>query len=381
MKLTRRRAIEGSLASLAGGAALAAPTLISAQSPDLKAIAERHMKREIDAGNVPGIGWSIGNTKETLAEGAVGLRVVSPAIPVDPSTRFAIASVSKQFTAVCVYMLHEQGALSLDAPLSTYLPEYRLADKVTLRQMLRMSSGLPSDMDVCEAAVGERMDEKTLVEKLNSLELESKPGEHFHYNNCAYDLAGAVVVKVSGMSFARFIDERICKPLGMTVTYQLGTSTDPDFAEGYARDDKGGWKPEPLTRGDKIFASGNLASNPSDIQRWNRAMLNATLLSRKSMTEIFTVAPLSSGAKAIYGSGWFIEPNGVIWHGGTLYGYGAANVLIPVTGHAFALLGNTAPRTLWNPWEVARAIYNEAKLGPPLSDFAPIIGSTLPGKG
>ena len=382
LRLTRRQAIVGSLAGLAGGASLTTPALVSAKSADLQAVAERIMKREIDEGNVPGSGWSIGNTRETLAEGAVGLRVVDPAVPVDVATRFALASVSKQVTAACLYLLHEQEALSLDAPLSKYLPEYRLAGEVTLRQVLRMSSGIPSDMEVCEAAIGDRMDEMTLIEKLNALERESRPGEHFSYNNCAYDLAGAVVVRVSGMSFARFVEERICKPLGMTSTYQLGMAADPDFAEGYGHGPDGkGWKREPLSRADKTFASGNLASNPSDMQRWNRAMLNATLLSKKSMAEMFTVAPLSSGAATIYASGWFIEPGGMIWHGGTLDGYGNANVLVPATGHALVLLGNTAPRTRWKPWEVARDIYNEAKLGPPLREFAPIIATTLPKKG
>jgi CubicO group peptidase (beta-lactamase class C family) len=166
----------------------------------------------------------------------------------------------------------------------------------------------------------------------------------------------------------------------MASTYQLGTRTDPDFAQGYAPDDKG-WKPAPVNEADKTFASGNIASNASDMQRWNRALLNATLLPRKSLEEMFMVAPLSSGAKAIYASGWFVEPGGPVWHGGALDGYGTANMLVPATGHAITLLGNMGPGKRWKPWEVAREIYNTAKLGPALPAFMPIVATTVPKKG
>jgi D-alanyl-D-alanine carboxypeptidase len=387
--LTRRQAIKSSLAGLAGGAVLTIPprARVFAQSSatpfsaEQRAVAERILKREVDSGIVPGIGWSIGNAKEILAEGGVGLKVVSPAAPVSAATRFALASVSKQFTAACVYLLRDQGKLSLDAPLSDYLPDYRYASKVTLRQILQMRSGISSDMETCEAPIGNRLDDTVVVDHLNRMEPDFPPGAHFAYCNCGYDLAGALVARLSGMPFSRFIEEHIFKPLGMSSSYQLGTRNDPDFAEGYKKDGNG-WKPEPATAADKVFASGNLASNVSDLQRWDRALLNASLLPRKSLDEIFTVPTLSSGAKTIYASGWFVEPGGVIWHGGDLLGYGTANVLIPASGHALVLLGNTsgAPSARWKPWEVAREIYNAAGLGPALPPFLPIVGTTVPKK-
>ena len=119
--LTRRQAIKRTLASLTGGVAMSIPALakVSAQSstppstpwgPEQRAAAERILQREVDSGNVPGIAWSIGNATETLAEGGVGLRVVSPAIPVDAATRCALASVSKQFAAASIYMLRDEAS-------------------------------------------------------------------------------------------------------------------------------------------------------------------------------------------------------------------------------------------------------------------------------
>lgn len=384
-KMTRRQVLKRSLAGVAGAAAMTLPPLgrVSAQASATlldagqKAAVERILQQEIDSGNVPGIGWSIGTAKELLAEGGVGLRVESPATPVEAATRFALASVSKQFTATCIYMLRDEGKLSLDAPLSDYLPDYRYAGKMTLRQVLTMSSGISQDTDACEAALGSRFDDTALIDNLNHMELEFPPGAHYAYSNCAYDVAGAVVAKLSGMTFTQFVEERIFKPLGMTSSYQLGTRTDANFAHGYAPDGKG-WRQAPLTEADKTFASGNLASNPADMQRWDRALLNATLLPRKSLEEMFTAAKLTSGAKTIYASAWFVEPNGAIWHGGALDGAGTANVLVPATGHAIVLLGNTAPGERWQPWIVAREIYNAAKLGPTLAEFQPLSHTSVP---
>ena len=183
---------------------------------------------------MPGIAWSIGNATETLAEGGVGLRMVSPAAPMGGATRCALASVSKQFAAASIYMLRDEGKLSLDAPLASYLPAYRDAGKMNLHQVLTMSSGISPDTDACEAPIGSRIDDTALIENLNRMALEFPPGAHFSYSNCAYDVAGAVVARLSGMPFVRFVEERIFKPLGMASSYQLGTRADPDFAEGYA---------------------------------------------------------------------------------------------------------------------------------------------------
>lgn len=386
-KFRRRHAIKSSIAGLAGAAALTMPTRASvwaqssaaAFSVEQRAIAERTLRHQVDSGIVPGIAWSIGNVREVLAEGAVGLKLLSPAAPVGATTRFAIASVSKQFTAACVYLLRDQGKLSLDAPLSQYLPDYGYASKVTLRQILQMRSGISSDMETCEAPIGGRLDDTVVVENLNRMKPDFLPGEHFAYCNCGYDLAGALVARLSGMSFARFIEEHIFKPLGMSSSYQLGTRADSDFAEGYKKEGNN-WVLEPATAADKVFASGNLASNVADLQRWDRSLFNATLFPRQTLQEIFTVPTLTSGARTIYASGWFVEPGGLIWHAGELLGYGTANLLVPATGHALVLLGNTAgaPNGPWKPWEVAREIYNAAGLGPALPAFLPIVGTTAP---
>lgn len=341
-----------------------------------RAIVERILQREVDNGIVPGIAWSIGDRSETLAEGAVGRRAVAPDSPMLLSTHCPLASVSKQFTAACVLLLRDDGRLSLDAPLSAYLPDYKYASRTTLRQVLTMTSGIPVDAS-CEAPVQDRVDDKTLVANLNDMKLDFEPGAHFAYSNCGYDLAGVVVARVSGMPFDRFIEERVFRPLAMSSSYMLGNHRETNFAEGYAAQG-GGWKPAPLTPGDRLYASGNLASTAGDMQRWNRAILNATLLPRATLKEMFTVPALGSAARSIYAAGLFIEPNGAIWHAGGLAGYGTVNILVPASGHAIVLLGNTMPHGRWKPWDVGREIYNALALGPAMAAFEQMRATTLP---
>ena len=312
---------------------------------------------------MPGIAWSIGNATETLAEGGVGLGN-SPATPMGAATRCALASVSKQFAVASIYMLRDEGKLSLDAPLAAYLPAYRDASKVTLRQLLTMSSGISADTDACEAPVGGRLDDTALIENLNRMALEFPPGAHFAYSNCAYDVAGAVVAKLSGMPFAHFVEARIFKPLGMASSYQLGTRADSDFAEGYSWDGKG-WKPAPAMAADRVFASGNLALNPGDMERWDRALLNATLPPRKTLDEMFTVDPLSSGARRSMPAAGSSSPTARSGMAGRSRVTVRRTYWCRPAATPWSSWATPTRRDRWRPWDVARKIYNEAKLGPP----------------
>ena len=335
------------------------------------------LRRLVENGAVPGVSYSIGNRTETLAEGAFGVRVVTPPAPMEAVTRCPLASVSKQFVSAGAYLLQQKGALSLDAPLSKYVPDYVHAEKMTLSQVLTMRSGIPADDEACEAAVDGKIDEESLIANLNKHKLDFPPGHHFAYSNCAYNLAGVVLARVSKMSYASFIEENFFKPLGITASYQLGSRDESNFAHGYAKEAHG-WKEEPVTRADKAFASGNLVSTPGDMQFWNRSLLNATLLSQETLRKMFTVPTVAGPAHTHYASGWFIEPSGVIWHAGTLAGYGTNNMLVRATGYAITLLSNTPQNDNWKPADVTIEMYNAASLGPKLPPLVKRVRTTAP---
>jgi D-alanyl-D-alanine carboxypeptidase len=342
-----------------------------------RAAAEKILQQLVDEGIVPGVSYSIGNANATLAQGAFGLRVLEPAARMEADTRSALASVSKQFAAAAIFLLRERGRVSLGAPLSNYLPGYVYARDMTLAQLLTMRAGVSADDEACEAPIDGRVDDRTLIANLNRHRLDFAPGSYFAYTNCGYDLIDVVVSRVSGMSYAQFLAKNFFEPLGMRASYVLGAKSDANFAQGYVREN-GRWQAAPTTVADRAFASGNLVSTPDDMQRWDRSLLNATILSRASLRKMFEVPTLVGRAHTHYASGWFIEPSGAIWHGGTLTGYATVNFLMPPTGYAIVLLSNTGPSDRWKPVETARDIYNAAALGPPIPPLLPRTPSTAP---
>lgn len=369
---------------------LAGVPLIGVVAPIVSATSERRslthsqidaieliLRRLVDSGAVPGISYSIGNKSDTLAEGAFGLRSIDPHVLMEVGTRCPLASVSKQFVSVGAYLLQQKGALSLDAPLSEYVPDYVHAKEMTLSQLLTMRSGIPADDEKCEAPVNGKFDAESSIANLNKQKLDFSAGHYFAYSNCAYNLAGIVLSRVAKMSYAQFTDENFFHPLGMRSSYLLGSREDTNFAQGYGQEPHG-WKPEPATAADKAFASGNLVSTPGDMQLWNRSLLNATLLSRETLQKMFDVPTAEGPAHTHYASGWFIEPSGVIWHAGTLAGYGTNNMLVPATGYAITLLSNTPQNDHWKPADVALDIYNAASLGPKLPPLLKRVRTTLP---
>lgn len=376
MNISRRR-----FAALLGGVPFATAAAAQAARAGLtnrqRAAVERLLSRLVDNEIVLGISYSIGDSRETIAQGAFGLRVLAPAARMQPATRCALASVSKQFAAAAIFLLQQRGRVLLDAPLSNYLPNYIYARDMTLGELLTMRAGVPADDAACEASVGGRIDDATLIANLNRHKLDFPPGNYFAYTNCGYDVVGAVVERVSGMNYARFIAENFFEPLGMRSSYALGSRAAADFAQGYAREG-GRWQPAPATTADRAFASGNLVSTAGDMQRWNRSLFDATILSRASLRKMFEVPTIVGRAHTHYAAGWFVEPSRAVWHAGTLAGYGTVNFLVPSTGYAIVLLSNTAPSDRWKPAETARDLYNAAALGPRLPPLLPRTRTTAP---
>ena len=208
MKSISRRRFVGMLAGVpflrVGLAPASATTERSSLERSKVEAAEFILRKLVDSGAVPGVSYSIGNRSETLAEGAFGLRVVEPRAPMETRTHCPLASVSKQFVSAGAYLLQQKGMLSLDEPLSKYLPDYVHAHEMTLSQVLTMRSGIPADDEKCEAPVDGKIDEASLLANLNKQKLDFEPGHYFAYGNCAYNLAGVVLARVSKMSYDRF---------------------------------------------------------------------------------------------------------------------------------------------------------------------------------
>lgn len=222
----------------------------------------------------------------------------------DADTRFRIGSVTKQFTAVCILQLAEQGKLKVEDTIRTYLPDYpkKTGDKVTLHQMLSHTSGIPSYTDD-EALMKARDKDHTPAQVLATFEdkpLHFEPGTKWEYSNSNYFLLGLVVEKVSGQTYERYLQDHVLGPAGMTRTSTIDAPDAPDTAVGYdtdAPDDGGGLKPAMAISMTLPFAAGALRSTVNDLLRWDRALAGTTLLSDASKAAQALVPMLLEGKR------------------------------------------------------------------------------------
>src|SRR5215472_7803736 len=171
-------------------------------SPAVKAQIDALVQKQITTGTTPGIAVAIAKNGQTIYENADGVRDISSKAPMLITTPQPIGSITKQFTAAAILMLQEQNKLSVDDKLSKYVPEYVDADKVTLRQMLNMVSGISdNDPTIYGDHLQQPITRKEMFANLNKLRLMWKPGTHMVYTNTNYNFLGLVVERVSGQPY------------------------------------------------------------------------------------------------------------------------------------------------------------------------------------
>jgi len=248
-------------------------------------------------------------------------------IPNQSDTKFRLGSISKQFTALLIVKLAEDGKLKLDVPITTYLPDYpkENGDKITIHQLLIHSSGIPNYTNAPGFFKDKARNPYTpteFVKTFSSLPLEFTPGEKFNYSNSGYFLLGYIVEKISGKTYEQYLQEVIFTPLKMVNSgYDHSDVILKNRAAGYEKQGK------KITNAAYLdmsipYAAGSLYSTVDDLYLWDQALYTNKLLSQKSIESLFK--PYIKAGGASYGYGWFVEEdeNGkTVGHGGGINGF------------------------------------------------------------
>ena len=286
---------------------------------------------------------------EVLLSQGFGQADVDRDVPNEPGTRFRIGSVTKQFTALAVLMLQEDGKLRVSDPVCTHLrdcpPAWRA---ITVEQLLTHTAGLWDYNDMTEAEVqryvaefGDRPTPEQLIQTFVGRPLEFAPGTRWKYNNCGYDLLGLLVERLSGRTYGQFLAERIFEPLRMSDTaYTPDQQLSGRDAVGYRN-----WTTPAETMPDAVnFASGGMYSTAPDLTRWNQFLLTGT----PAIVEPGTIAQLleprvDTGNGSRYGYGIetrVIGDTTIHFHGGILNGFRSHTETQPGTKLSIVILGN-----------------------------------------
>jgi len=260
--------------------------------------------------------------------------------------RYSIGSVGKQFTATAILMLAEEGRLSLDDPVSRFLPDLTRAKDVRIRQLLSHTSGYQDywPQDYVPPFMKRETTAAAILDRWAKRPLDFAPGSQYQYTNTAYVAAGLVVEKASGMPLMDFLERRVFRPLDMRSVLDIDrgrlTESDPT---GYQRFGLGPLRVAPKEGKGWLFAAGELAMTAEDLAKWNAGVIGRRLLKPASYAEQQTAVLLTSGVASAYGLGVSVaNVNGhrTIGHGGEVSGFTTTNAIFPDDRAAVSVLVN-----------------------------------------
>jgi D-alanyl-D-alanine carboxypeptidase len=283
---------------------------------------------------------------------AYGSATLDPSVAATATTRYAIDSVTKEFTAAAILLLAEQGKLSLDDPLRKWFPRLGAASAVTLRQLLTQTSGIRDywPQDFLTPEMTRPITVAALIEQWARRPLDFEPGTDWQYSNTNYVLAGAVVERVAGEPLFTFFQHRLFQPLHMARVADYVDAPPPAAgdAAGYTRHGLGPIAPAPREAAGWLFGAGSLAMDPSELASWDLSLLNRSLLTGKSYDAEFAPTVLRGGRSHDYALGLDVQqlPQGLaIGHSGEGSGFQADNRLWPLTKNAIIVMTNND----WSP--------------------------------
>lgn len=354
------------------------------------------VKEMMTAYDVPGVGLAVVEGGEIAYVRGYGVRDVTTGAPVTPATQFAIGSTTKSFTALGMMILVEEGRVDLDAPVRTYLPEFKLADPdatrtATVRHLLSHSTGLvrtdASTFDVSVTAAD-------IIRAAATTPLVGKPGEVFVYSNVNTIIAGAIIERVTGERWEDFTRERVLRPLGMT-TATLSVAElkqQHDVALPHVFDVLDGLKTTDFLSLGADAPAGAVNASAAEMARYVQFGVGdgAPLLSRESLSELHTgliAAPdfnvtglIAAQARAAaeqpggvppalvteqqYGLYWGVERflgAKLVEHGGNVTGLTANATLLPERRSGVVVLANADGANAFT--EVVRLRVAELLLG------------------
>jgi CubicO group peptidase (beta-lactamase class C family) len=264
-------------------------------------------------GNQPGVSILVAKRGQILYQKAFGSANMELNVPMRPENIFRIGSITKQFTAVAILQLVEQGKISLQDSIQKYVKDFPSKGyTITIENLLTHTTGIIdyTSKDDPDPFI-ERRDftPEFLINYIKNDALQFKPGTKYGYSNSNYLLLGYIVQLVSGESYHRYMQDNIIKRAGLTHTlYAEEKTIVPNRAQGYTRYN-GFFENcdyQTLSLG---FACGDLLSNTEDLYKWNNALLSGKVISKTSLDKAFTPYKLNDGTFSTYGYGWFIDRN------------------------------------------------------------------------
>lgn len=284
--------------------------------------------------NAPGATFLVARNGNVIYNKAFGLANLELDVPMQIDNVFEIGSMTKQFTAISILMLMEKGKLNLDDDIRKFIPDYPTnGNKITIHHLLTHTSGIKNFTSIkgLNAISKQDLTPIELIDFFKNEPMDFIPGEKFKYNNSGYVVLGYIIEKITGNSYANFVEEQIFKELDMTASqYASHKEIIKNRASGYHNKDV--YINNREVSFSLPYSSGSLMSNVNDMFKWQEAIKNNLLISKETTGKAFANYTLNNGEPINYGYGWHIKTiNGISSreHGGAIFGFKSMGIHLP----------------------------------------------------
>jgi CubicO group peptidase (beta-lactamase class C family) len=293
---------------------IAALSLAAVAAPVAAAPLTAQQERDIDASvgewlvasGAPSVSIAVVDHGEIAYVKAYGVARLSPRLAATPDTRYAIDSISKEFTAAAILTLQEEGKLSLDDSVASFLPALAKPEPVNLRQILSHTAGYrdywPQDYVPREMLKSTTV--QAVIDEWARKPLDFTPSTDWQYSNTGFLVAGAIVEKASGQPLVSFLQTHIFEPLHMQNVWDADQTPLPMTDAGaYTRWGDGPILPAPKEGAGWLFGAAELAMAPRELAKWDISLMNRSLLKPASYDAFYAPTKLESGKNTHYSLG------------------------------------------------------------------------------
>jgi len=342
MRKTRVRSlVPGFLLTLC----IVSPVLGQGGGTGLDSTEEAKIAKMLSDSGAPSVSIAIVEHDELAYAKAFGKASLDPSRDADEHTRYAVGSISKQFTVAAILLAAQDGRLSLDDKVSEYFPDLTRAHEITVRELLSHTSGYEdyAPQDYMIPGWTKPMTPQGVLDQWAKKPLDFDPGTKWQYSNTNFVLAGRIFEKASGRDLMGFLKEKIFDPLRMTTAGDCSVDKTPADAVAYTRYGLGPARPALREGPGWYFAAGELCMTPSDLAKWDIAFLRRQVLNAHSYEEFTREVRLANGDFTHYALGLQVgEFDNIpqISHGGEVSGFLAQNSVYPTRDAAVIVVSN-----------------------------------------
>jgi CubicO group peptidase (beta-lactamase class C family) len=296
---------------------------------------------------VPGAAVLVAQKGEIRYEKAFGSACLELRTAMSPSMLFDLGSITKQFTAVAILQLVEQGKIALNDSIQRFIPDFPFkGHTITVENLLTHTSGIVDYMQLDEDdpyLIRKDFTTRAIIDTLRMKPLVFEPGTRFQYSNSGYYLLGYIIELASGEPYHRYLEKHLFAPLGLHHTYfNLPGEVIPGHVYGYKKEAERFEKAD-FWSTTLPYAAGGLVSNVEDLYQWHLGLQSGKLIKAGTLQKAHASFVLRNGDSTGYGYGWYISGEGSsqrIGHGGAISGFRTNEVYYPDQDIYIAILCN-----------------------------------------